>query len=147
MTIEYSLIVGTIITVIVGVIGAYIKSLIKNLEDLKLAFEEYKKEDAAIEKLQDERILTVQNRQEQKMLRLDKIDSVIISFEELEKKQDNKILTLENKQNNGLHKLNELETTIKEERKELSTQIKALSDAVLVLTETIKHLEREIKLK
>ncbi len=102
--------IGVIIPVITTIIGKYINSLIEAQEDLKKAFEDYKKEDA-----------------------------------EAEKRQDEHILTLQNKQINGLSKLNELETTIKEERKELAVQIKALSDTIIVLTETIKHLEKEIK--
>ncbi len=144
MNIETGTIVSIVLGIIVTIIGAYCKSLVKSLEDVKQNFEDYKKEDTAIEKLQDERILTVQNRQEQKMIRLDKIDAVIIGFEELEKKQDNKILTLENKQNNGLQKLNELENTLKSDRKELSDKITFLSDAIIMLTSTIKHLEEKI---
>ena len=101
--------IGVIIPIITTVIGKYISSLIKAQEDQKKEFEDYKEKDAAIEKLQDERILTLQTRQEQKMIRL-----------------------------------NALEAVIREDRKDLTAQIRALSDTIIGLTSTIKHLEEKI---
>ncbi len=90
--------IGLIITIVVGIIGAYVKSLIKKIEDL----------------------------------------------EENEKKQEASILILKNNQERGLAKLDKLELTTNSDRKELSEKMQSLSDAILTLTSTIKHLEEKI---
>lgn len=90
--------IGLIITIVVGIISAYVKSLIKEIEDLKGN----------------------------------------------EKTQDAFILLLKNNQEKGLERLDKLETTTSTDRKELSEKMQRLSDAIITLTGTIKHLEEKI---
>ncbi len=87
MTIETIVLgaIGVIIPIITTVIGKYINSLIAAQEDLKKAFENYKKEDAEAEKKQDEHILTLQNKQNSGLLKLNELEMTV--------KSDNKELS------------------------------------------------------